>query len=179
MKIKFNSPFILSFTIIAFLEVLFLSKSTLQTYFILPGSLHLSEPSFYLKLFLWPAGHANFRHFANNFIIILLVGPMLEEKIGTKKLIILVLITILITDFIHIFFFSGGLLGASGIVFLFIILSSFTNTSKGEIPLTFLLVAIVFLGTEFFKMGSRDHIAHYAHLLGGLVGGFIGFKKIV
>jgi membrane associated rhomboid family serine protease len=177
MKIKFNSPVVLIFTIASFIEVIFLRNTQLHYLFILPGNIQLTNPLFFLKLFLWPIGHANFKHFANNFTFILLIGPILEEKIGSKKLLFFMIITILVTDIIHIFFFSSGLLGASGIVFLFIILASITNTSKNEIPLTFILIAFIFLGKEFSQLGSKNHIAHYAHLIGGAIGGFVGLKK--
>ena len=45
-------------------------------------------------------------------------------------------------------FFEGAILGASGIVFAMIMLSSFVYSGKGEIPLTFLLVAAIYLGGQ-------------------------------
>lgn len=43
----------------------------------------------------------------------------------------------------YIFFWNVGLCGASGVAFAFIILASFTGFKEEEIPLTFILVAVI------------------------------------
>ena len=69
---------------------------------------------------------------------------MLEEKYGSKTLIEIMVITAFVTGIINYMFFpSVALCGASGIVFAFIVLASFTGFREGEIPLTFLLVAAI------------------------------------
>ena len=91
--------------------------------------------------------------------------------------------TALVTGLLQIFFFPHTiLLGASGIVFMMILLASFTNFRKGEIPLTFILVMIVYLGREVYNAvaaqvtpGSTNNISQFAHIIGGLVGSFFGF----
>ena len=63
---------------------------------------------------------------------LLLLGPMLEEKYGSKKIIEVIVITALITGVInYVFFWNVALCGASGVVFAFILLTSFTSF-KGE-----------------------------------------------
>ena len=83
--------------------------------------------------------------------------------------------TALITGLINVLFFSTGLLGASGIVFMLILLVSFTNVTDGKIPLTFILVALLFVGKEVIQSMQADHVSQAAHIIGGLCGSFFGF----
>ena len=45
----------------------------------------------------------------------------------------MMIITAVITGILNTFFFPTGLLGASGIVFMFILLSSFSGIKEGEV----------------------------------------------
>ena len=87
----------------------------------------LKNPLFYLRLFTHVLGHANIQHFVNNFILILLIGPMMEEKYGSKNMVLMMVFTAFITGLVNVIFFNNMLLGASGIVFMLILLSSFAN----------------------------------------------------
>jgi hypothetical protein len=75
-------------------------------------------------------------------------------------------------------FFNTALLGASGIVFMLILLASTANLRQGQIPLTFLLVAVLFLGGEVVDAFKNDHISQMAHLVGGLAGAAFGFASV-
>ena len=58
-----------------------------------------------------------------------------------------------------------------------ILLSSFTSFREGEIPLTVILVAIIFLGQQVYEgIVLQDNISNMAHVFGGVVGGVIGFS---
>ena len=64
----------------------------------------------------------------------------------------MIAITAFITSFVnYIFFPSVALCGASGVVFAFILLSSFTSFKEGEIPITFILVAVFFMVSRYGK----------------------------
>ena len=66
--------------------------------------------------------------------------------------------------------------GASGIVFAFILLGSFTNTQEDGIPITVLLVAVFFLGQQIYEgISSQDSISQLSHIVGGLIGATCGF----
>ena len=84
--------------------------------------------------------------------------------------------TAVVTALLHTFFFTGGLLGASGIVFMLILLGSFANIKQGHIPLTFILIVILYLGKEFIYSFSYDNISQFAHIIGGIVGSGFGFR---
>ena len=51
------------------------------------------DPLTYVRLFTHVFVHSNWSHFRNNFLTILLIGPMIEEKYGTMNLLYMFLIT--------------------------------------------------------------------------------------
>ncbi len=58
---------------------------------------------------------------------------------------------------------------------MMILLSSTANIRAGKIPLTFIAVAILYMGSEITKIASDDNVSHMAHLVGGSVGAAFGF----
>ncbi|MCL2244627.1 MAG: rhomboid family intramembrane serine protease [Treponema sp.] len=182
MRIKYNAPTVLSFTMLCAL-VLFLNdtvfKNLIDNWFMVPGKEHFNRGSFrnWIAIFTHVIGHGSWSHLINNFTLILLIGPMLEEVYGSALLLVMMFITAIVTGALNVIFFHTALLGASGIVFMMILLSSFTNFSKGEIPVTFILVLILYLGVQFFNSFSQDNISQFAHIVGGLCGSFFGFLR--
>lgn len=177
-KISFNSPVILSFTILS-LGALILNSltngySNAHFFSVYRGS--LLNPLFYLRLFTHVLGHANFEHYANNMIMILLVGPLLEEKYGSKCILEVICIVAVITGIAHCLISPyTALLGASGVVFAFILLSSITG-DKGSIPLTTIIVAIIYISQQVTQgLVANNQISEITHILGGTIGGFYGF----
>lgn len=176
MKLKFNSPVILGFSLIC-VAVFFLDKimaGTLMPFFTL-GHISISNPVSFLTLFTHVIGHASIEHLLGNLTFILLLGPIVEEKYGDSRTLFMMLITALMTGLINVLLFHTGLLGASGIVFMLILLVSFTNTKSGEIPVTFILVALLFVGKEILQSLSSDQISQFAHIIGGVCGSVFGF----
>ena len=109
-------------------------------------------------------------------LMFLLLGPMLEEKYGGKRLLIMIAITALVTGIINSIFCSTGLLGASGVVFMFVVLSSVTAFKEKEIPLTFIIVMILYIGQEVVNgVTSADNISQMGHIIGGFSGAVFGF----
>ncbi len=87
------------------------------------------------------------------------------------------LITAIVTALLNNFLFESGLMGASGIVFMLILLSSFANFRAGTIPLTFILILILFLGQELIKSIQYNNISEFAHIMGGVCGSIFGFVR--
>ena len=72
---------------------------------------------------------------------------------------------------------SAALLGASGIVFMMIVLSSFTEMKKDGIPVTLILVVIFYLGGEIMDgIRGSDSISQLTHIVGGICGLVFGFS---
>ena len=176
MKLKFNSPVVLWFSLIC-VAVFILDKimaGHLMPYFTL-GYVSLDQPLSVLTLFTHVLGHANLDHLIGNLTFILLVGPIIEEKYGDMRTLFMMLVTALATGILNVVIFRSGLLGASGIVFMFILLVSFTNTKSNEIPITFILIALLFIGKEILQSLQNDQISQFAHIMGGICGSIFGF----
>lgn len=178
MRIKYNSPIILTYAFIC-VVVLIISEYVFPPFrniFTVMGSFgSISNPLNFFRLFSHIIGHGGWEHLLGNFTFILLLGPILEEKYGSKQLLWMILVTAGITGGLNIILFDSGLLGASGIVFMLIVLSSISNAKGGEIPLTFILVAGLYIGTEILNSINMDNISQFAHILGGLCGALFGF----
>ncbi len=182
LKISYNAPVTLTFAMISVL-VFFINPLTggrlMGGWFSVPGKgfFDYHSPLQFLRLFSHAAGHASWTHLVSNFTFILLLGPILEEKYKKFPFLLMLLFTALITGLINIFFSPAFLLGASGIVFMMIILISITNIKEGEIPLTFILIIILFMLKEFVYP-QDDGISHTAHIAGGFCGSIFGFLRV-
>ena len=134
------------------------------------------DPLGYIRLFGHVLGHANWEHFLNNMLLLLVVGPPMEEKYGSIPLLKGILFTALVTGVLQcILFPHTGLLGASGIVFMLIMLSSLAGFSGG-IPVTMLLVAALYFGQQVYDIiFVHDNVANFMHIVGGLCGTAFGY----
>lgn len=180
LKPTYNSPVILTFALLACVIMAadnLLGGWLTPTFFATHPGFHLKDPLFYFGLISHVLGHRDWAHLTANFSVILLVGPILEEKYGSSNLIKMMLITALATGLLNAALFSTGLLGASGLAFLMILLASFTNHREGEIPMTFLLILVLFLAKEVVQAFSNDDVSQFAHILGGIFGCVFGFLR--
>lgn len=177
LKITWNSPVILWFTLISggVLACNYFTNgySTQLLFCVYKGS--FLDPLFYVRLFTHVLGHASITHYVSNMTLFLLLGPILEEKYGSKKILQIIVLTAFVTGVIHILLPGNtALLGASGIVFAFILLASVTGSNKG-IPLTLLLVAGIYITQEVYTgLTSADNISQLTHIIGGGIGAAYG-----
>ncbi len=182
MKIRYNAPVTLTFAFASAL-VLILSITIMPSltalWFSTPVPFRAKVFQDYIKLFTYIFGHASVQHYMANFTMILLLGPLLEAAYGSGFLLLSIAVTAAITGLMNVLLFPGTvLLGASGIVFRMIILASITNYKKGEIPLSFILVMIVYLGGQIWDaLAKQDNISQFAHIAGGLAGSVMGFFR--
>lgn len=175
MKLTFNSPVILVFSAICAGVYLLSYINADMNLFVLYPQWNLDSPTWYFRIFSHSMGHANMEHLMGNLAFILLLGPIVEEKYGSKNLLLMFFTTAVLTGLIHTMFFNVGLLGASGIVFMLILLVSLVNFKNKEIPLTFVLIVIVYIGKEIMGTFSNDQVAHSTHIIGGIIGAIFGF----
>ncbi len=177
-KIHYNSPVILTYAAFCFitLAIGYITKGASTFYLFSVYKSSFSDPLAYIRVFSHVLGHANFSHYFGNMLLLLIIGPMLEEKYGPKILMIMIAVTALVTGLLNITFFNSALLGASGIVFMLIVLSSFVNVQKGSIPLTLILVIFIYIGREIYNgFIMDDNISNLTHIAGGLCGAVLGF----
>ena len=182
MRIKYNAPTTLTYSFFCTFVVLidqFVFHGLTRAFFTVPNALafDLLKPVNYFRLVSHIAGHADWNHLLSNMAYILLLGPMLEETYGSLTMFLMMVVTGFVTGVLNACFFPHPLLGASGIVFMMILLASFTNSGKDEIPLTFILIMILYLGREILNAFRGDDISQFAHLAGGFCGSLFGFFK--
>lgn len=176
--LHYNSIVILSYFFIS-LVVLFLGritkgKSNIKLFSSSRGSIF--NPLTYLRLFTHILGHSNFNHFRDNFLYILLIGPMIEEKYGSMNLLVMILVTALVTGIINLIIGKTRILGSSGIAFMLILLSSLVNIQSGKIPVTLILILIFYIVGEIRDgLFKKDNISHLSHLIGAVCGFVYGF----
>ena len=179
-KITFNSPVVLGFIFLSLavliLGFLTMGKSSALLFMTYHSS--LKNPLTYVRVFTHVLGHSGWAHYIGNASYILLLGPMLEEKYGSKRILQVILITAVVTGVVnYVLFWNVALCGASGVVFAFILLTSFTSFKNGEIPLTFIMVAVVFIGQQVYEaVMLQDNISNLSHILGGIVGSIVGYR---
>ncbi len=178
-KISFNAPVVLCFVFACCLATLLgmISGGYITRLLFMTYHSGLSNPMTYVRFLTHVFGHVGWGHFFGNVSYLLLLGPLLEEKYGHKSIAVIIAITAIVTGIInYVFFPNVGLCGASGVVFAFILLSSFTEFKEGEIPLTFILVAVIFIGQQVVEgITLRDNISNMGHIVGGLIGGILGY----
>ncbi len=179
LRISFNSPVILGFTILCFITLILntLTKGSTNNLFFSVYHSSLGNPLTYIRFIGHVFGHAGWEHFIGNIMLILIVGPLLEEKYGSFEILFVILSTALVTGIANYLLFPRyQVLGASGVVFALILLSSFTSFEEGTIPLTFILVALIYIGQQIYSaVFVVDNISNFSHILGGVVGAGLGF----
>ena len=178
MRIRYNAPAVLSYALVSLAVLvadLFANGQVSRLYFAVPPTFDGHSVLSYFRVVSHVAGHQDWTHLVANFSLILLIGPILEEKYHSAPLLLMMLVTALVTGVINILFLDTGLMGASGVVFMMILLSSFTNIASGEVPLTFILVVVVYLVREVLGAFSQDSVAQFAHIAGGVCGSLFGF----
>ena len=178
-KIVLSSPVILSFTFISALVLLLDHITGGVTNTLLFSVYRSSLKSFltYPRFFLHVLGHASFSHLTGNLMLFLVVGPVLEEKYGSRDILLVIVVTALVTGILHFILFPGVmLLGASGVVFAFILLASAIGFREKEIPLTFILVAVLYIGQQIYEgLFVSDNVSQLTHIAGGIIGAAFGY----
>lgn len=179
LKISFNSPVILGFTTICFVALMLDKTTAGKTTLMFFSEYHSSllDPLTYVRFIGHVFGHAGWDHFMGNMMLLLIVGPLLEEKYGSGNMIMVIIFTAVITGVVNYILFPGTrMLGASGVVFALILLSSITSMRDGCIPMTFILVAVIYIGQQVYNgLFIRDNIANLSHIIGGITGAALGF----
>jgi membrane associated rhomboid family serine protease len=174
LKITYNAPVVLTLTIAAVVVFgLCRLAPSLQPWFV--AWPRLVDAHGYVGLVSHILGHASWEHLLGNFMLILLMGPILEERHGSMPLLLMIVLTAVVTGLANLALSDDAVLGASGVVFMMIVLASTANVRSGEIPLTFLAIAVIYLGGEVVRSFRSDSISQLAHLAGGAAGATFGF----
>ena len=133
VRLQYNSPVVLTFALLSlgalFLGIVTDGATTRQFFSVYRAPL--------TDLWAWPRfvlhvlGHSSYSHYIGNMMMILVVGPPLEEKYGSRSLFWAIFLTALISGLVQWLFFPGtALLGASGIAFMMIRRFQFRGNSQ-------------------------------------------------
>ena len=179
MRISYNAPVALTFALLSLLALAanhftggWANHALFSVY-----QCPLTDPLAYVRFFGHVLGHSGYAHYIGNMVLILVLGPNLEDRFGSWNVLWAILLTALVSGLVQFIFFPGAaLLGASGIVFIMILLSSFGGVRNGTIPTTLILVAVFYLGGELWDaIFVKDNISQLTHIIGGVCGTVLGF----
>ncbi len=174
LKIQYDSPVILTFALLSLCALIANAVTdgwaNANLFSVYRSS--LVDPLTYVRFFGHVLGHGDVAHFFSNICLILVLGPVVENRYGSGNVLLSTMITALISGLVHFIFFPGtALLGASGIVFMLIFLSSISGIRGGNIPVSLILVAVIYLGQEIHDMFFvGDNISQITHIIGGICG---------
>lgn len=177
-KLQYNSPVVLSFALISLLSLAlgYVTNgwTTAKLFSVYRSS--FADPLTYLRFFLHVLGHIDYSHYMNNMLLLLVIGPALEEKYGSIRLLISIAATAFISGIVQFSVFPAtALLGASGIVFMMIVMASLSGMKSGRIPLTLVFVLIFYIGGELVAgLTASDNISQLSHIIGGVCGAAFG-----
>ncbi len=180
IHLQYNAPVVLTFALLA-LAALFLDRfsggwTTRNLFSVYRCA--LTEPLAYPRFVLHVLGHTNYSHYISNMMMILVVGPPLEEKYGSWSLFWSIFLTALVSGMVQwLFFPSVALLGASGIAFMMIVMSSLSGMRDGYVPITLILVMVLYIGGEIVDgVVLSDNVSQLTHIIGGLCGALLGLS---
>ncbi len=174
IKIEYDSPVILTFAVCSllalFINALTGGAANRALFSVYRSS--LSSPLFYVRLVCHVLGHAGFTHFFGNMSLLLIIGPNIERRYGSVNLLMSIVFTAAVSGVIHcVVSADTALLGASGIVFMCIFLSTVDGIGEGKLSLSFLLVAMIYFGQAIYEgIFSSDSVSQLTHIVGGLCG---------
>ena len=142
------------------------------------GAFRPASPLSYFRLVSHIFGHVSWDHLNGNMVNLLLVGPACEREFGSFALGKIVWWTAICSGIAHMLFGAAhtAQLGASGVVFMLILLNSLLEVRQNRVPLTFVVQVMLWVNKEIIaQFGSRDSTSHVAHLAGALVGTVAGY----
>ena len=183
LKFSYDAPVTLSFVIIS--ALLFL----LSNYIIKNGALAgilasptsqagslpfiVKAPLSYLRLFLYVFGSDEVTNYITDILIILMLGPAMEERYGSVIIGIMLFVSALFSGVLNASFCAESLIGPVPLVCMMTFLTAFMSFSNKTVPITFIATIIAFGYLAINSgMGALRFIICIA---GGLCGSLFAF----
>ena len=189
LKVSYDAPVTLTFVLISaiiFLLNIFLAKSGkaagLQSLLASPTSqagalpFIVKQPLSYLRLLLYIFGAGNAGGeigLFTNLILIMLLGPAMEERYGSVIIGIMIFVSALFSGVLNACFCETSLMGAVPVVCMMIFLNAFMSFSKKKFPLSFAAVMVLFVVLQVFSGAGAIRII--ICIAGGLCGSLFAF----
>ena len=179
ITLRYNAPVTLTFALLGLLALALNELTdgwTTQNLFCFYKS-SLSDYLTYPRAVLHVLGNTSLTTCTGNVIVLLVIGPAAEERFGSAKVLSAVLLTAIAGALIMWFLFPDAtLMGASGVLFMMMVLASFASMRGGAIPITLILVLVLYLGSEVVRAISGEAgLQELTHIAGGVVGMLLGF----
>lgn len=198
LRVTFNAPVTLIFTTLCLvffiLDAFWLKGKILDHVLTCRGKIgsamafNFKNPFDYIRIFTHVFGNTSWTALFINLAYILLLGPTLEERYGSPITALTMVMAALVTGVLNICLLATPLTGSETIVLLMILLASAASIDKGELPLTFLLVFILYCAYEMntalrdasiyqkgFVPFLKTNIPLFIDLAGGICGSLFGF----
>lgn len=185
INILFDSPVTTTFSVLAVLLFIidsFIVKGKLSALFLTAPTVaegafafNAADPLSYLRIIFHVFGSNNCSLLISNLIIISLLGPILEEKYGSVIIGIMMLLSSLLSGVLAGCFCKTGISGADSIVFMMVLLNSYLSVSKKKIPLSSVIVLVLFIWGQFYADKSNGLIGLLVNVAGGLCGSLLAF----
>ena len=187
-RLVFNSPAAIIFSLISILVFaldFFIAKGKLLSFlFTCPGnknciiSFSVSNPLDYIRLFTRVFASESFSALLVNILFILILSPLMEERFGSVIVTLMMTFSALISGVINLVFSSLPAEGAGPLVFLLIALSALSSLTKKDIPLSWILVFVLYIVLRISRnMGLvkdygfiQANMRTIADLAGGITG---------
>ena len=179
ITLQYNAPVTLTFALLSLLALALAELTdgwTTQNLFCFYKSA-LTDYLTYVRGLLHVLGSTDLTACTGNIIILLVVGPAAEERFGSAKVLFAMVLTAVASAVIMWMMFpTSTLMGAGGILFMMMVLASFASARHGAIPITLILVLVLFLGSEVLRaVTGTAGLQELTHIAGGVVGFLLGF----
>ena len=179
ITLRYNAPVTLTFALLSLLALALNELTdgwTTQNLFCFYKSA-LTDYLTYPRAVLHVLGNTSLTTCTGNIIVMLVVGPAAEERFGSSKVFFAVLLTAIAGAAIMWFLCPDAtIMGASGVLFCMMMLASFASMRGGAIPITLILVIILYLGSEILQaVTGTAGLPELTHIAGGVVGLLLGF----
>lgn len=191
---KFNYDFPLTVTfallsVFVFVLDLLAFKGRLFSVFICHGSkaadvaFNFKSPVDYAGLIFHAFVNRDLNMLFTNLLVIILLGQTLEERYGSVMLALMMCISVLVSGVLTACISTVPLVGAGSLIFMMAVLVSLTELTKKKIPVSCLLVFILFLCLSFYRTSGgykgiellQKNVGVLVELIGGLCGSIFGF----
>ena len=137
------------------------------------GDVNFLPSQFITYMFL----HSSVQHIVFNMLALVIFGPEIERKYGSKSFLGFYLISGVLCGISHLLFMGGACVGASGALFGLMALYALINPDQKlylyfliPIKSKFIIGGIILFELYYFIVGQTDGVSHIAHLIGALCG---------
>lgn len=128
--------------------------------------------------------HGSFLHIFSNMFVLVLLGIRIEKELGSKKFIIIYIVSSIIAGLSHNILSNYPVVGASGSIWSIMVLYGFMFRNEifnfyflFKIEVKYIILFLFLM--EVFSIFKLDGVSHLAHIGGGISGTlFYFYNKI-